>query len=165
MVKRLTANGVKFREVKVPPMHKRGQVLVTILYKKSWHQAPGEITHALYFVPVHNQDIRNLNNEVTARDFFAAFYLTEHARFFSDPLAVEIELIPGTVIKAKGRSLLGAIRQCATEHGGHVYRTQSEIIHENNGAANLTYRELFAEAVGSIPPGTAAWLNVDKEGK
>lgn len=132
MVKRLTVNGVKFREVKVPPMHKRGQVLVTILYKKPWHQAPGEITHALYFVPVHNRDIRNIDNEVTARNFFAAFYLTERTGFFSNPLTVEVELIPGSVIKAKGRQLLGAIRQCSTADGGYEYRTQSEIIAKYN---------------------------------
>lgn len=132
MVKRLTANGVKFREVKVPPMHKRGQVLVTVLYKKPWHQKQGDIVHALYFVPVHNQDIRHLDNEITARNFFAAFYLTERTGFFSNPITVEVEVIPGSVIKAPGRNLLGAIRQCATPCGGYEYLTQSEIIAKYN---------------------------------
>lgn len=132
MVKRLTANGVKFREVKTPPMHKRGQVLVTILYKKPWYQRPGDITHALYFVPVHNQDIRHLDHEITARNFFATFYLTERTGFFSNPITVEVELIPGSVIKAPGRKLLGAIRQCATPDGGYEYLTQSEIITKYN---------------------------------
>lgn len=132
MVKRLTTNGVKFREVKAPPMHKRGQVLVTILYKEPWHQHPGDITHALYFVPVHNQDIRHLNNEITARNFFAEFYLTARTGFFSNPVTVEVELIPGSVIKASGRMLLGALRQCDDGNGGYEYRTQSEIIAKYN---------------------------------
>lgn len=132
MVKRLTTNGVKFREVKAPPMHKRGQVLVTILYKKPWYQQPGDVTHALYFVPVHNQDIRHLDNNVTARNFFAEFYLTERTGFFSNPVTVEIELIPGSVIKSPGRKLLGAIRQCSTDDGGYKYLTQPEIIAKYN---------------------------------
>lgn len=132
MVKRLTANGVKFREVRRPPMHKRGQVLVTVLYKKPWYQSPGAITHALYFVPVHNQDIRNIDNEATARNFFAEFYLTERTGYFSNPLTVEVEFIPGSVLKGNGRKLLGAIRQCSTIDGGYEYLTQSEIIAKYN---------------------------------
>lgn len=130
MVKRLTANGVKFREVKVPPMHKRGQVLVTILYKKPWHQLGGDIMYARYFVPVHNQDIRNLNNEVTARNFIAATFLTKCVGFW--PLTVEIEVIPGSVIKAPGRKLLGAVRWAGKTDEESDYYTQSEIIAKYN---------------------------------
>lgn len=129
MVKRLTANGVKFREVKAPPMHKRGQVLVTILYKKPWHQKQGDIVHALYFVPVHNQDIQQLDNEITARNFFAALYMTEKVNWV--PFAIEVDVIPGTVIKASGRKLLGAIRRVVV-NGAEDYLTQSEIIAKYN---------------------------------
>ncbi|QXO10223.1 hypothetical protein pEaSNUABM37_00264 [Erwinia phage pEa_SNUABM_37] len=160
MVKRLTANGTKFREVKTPPTHKRGQVLVTILYKKPWHQLGGDIMHARYFVPVHNQDIRNLNNEETSRNFIAATFLTKGFGFW--PLTVEIEVIPGSVIKAAGRELLGAVRWAGKTDEESDYYTQSEIIAKAHNKPDMTYSELFTEAIGDLPPGVGEWLNVDK---
>lgn len=125
MVKRLTAMGVKFREVKVPPMHKRGQVLVTILFKKPWYKRPGDLMHAIYFVPVHNQDIRHIRGDDVARRFYAALTITEKIGWM--PEAIEVEVIPGSVIKAPGRRLLGAIRRCQ-RLGRDEYLSQSDII-------------------------------------
>ena len=129
MVKRLTVIGVKFREVKLPPTHKRGQVLVTILFKKPWYKQPGDLMRAIYFVPVHNQDIRHLRGDDIARRFLAALTLTEKVGWGAE--AIEVEVIPGSVIKAPGRKLLGAVRRC--QHGNHYeYFSQSDIIAMNN---------------------------------
>ena len=101
-----------------------------------------------------------MNNEVTAREFIAATLLTERVGFW--PLSVEIEIIPGSILKAPGRKLLGAVRWVAKIDEESDYLTQSEIIHKYNSKPGMTYTELFTDALGDLSPGMGAWLNIDK---